>query len=319
MKSANITFETFLRALKRQWKFSLVIVLAFLLLGAGAGLLYAKTCAAPAAGSAAPLSVTDLSALVYDPEYYGSCYNALSESCNTLNQYLKSLSSEKTLTAEQKEQLSAYKQEVSLFFQNELQPIKAILDTPNTVCFPPEFLEDVIAQYEAQLYSTRESLISAEIAVDIIKQMDSPDVGDDTVTKAYSSLLSEAAKYGSLKKSEARYTAILEKLSQSPEEVAADSRRVYAKLRAADRELAALTEEIDQCVQTLAADNHLDISTNRDTMDGSLQVVISHTHTVSEPEDIFLVTTLFCGLIGIFCGGFFAVCKEAFAEKKKKA
>ena len=163
------------------------------------------------------------------------------------------------------------------------------------------------------------ALISAEIAVDIIKQMDSPDMGDDTVTKAYSSLLSEAAKYGSLKKSEARYTAILEKLSQSPEEVAADSRRVYAKLRAADGELAALTEEIDQYVQTLAADNHLDISTNRDTMDGSLQVVISHTHTVSEPEDIFLVTTLFCGLIGIFCGGFFAVCKEAFAEKKKKA
>ena len=319
MKDINVTFHTCLDAAKHQWKCFLAAVLVFSLLGAGFGWLYAGREAAPAQGSTAPLEPLDFSGLYDDAEYYYACFDALTEAYGNLTQYLRAVTGERTLSEEQKGLLEGYAQDVERFERETLRPIRTLMNAENALYVPEEFWEAAAAGYEAALETVRLDLIAAETAADIVKQMDAPDVAEETVSIAYETLLKQASQYGNLKRAQILYEELLDRLQNHADQVRADSRDMERRLEAAAKELNALAKEVSDGVDAIAAENHLLISIGEEDDGDTLQVTISHTHTESPPQDVFLLITLFCGMVGVCCGVFLAVCREAGWRKGKES
>lgn len=321
MKYAEINAQTIFHAVKRRWKTFFLTVLLFSAVGLCGGFLFSGRLSAPADGGAAGTMLSDYSQLTLDDDYYTSCKTNLLTAYNNAVSYLSALSSESTATQAQQARLGEYEEQLRDFNSEVLAPIQTLFSSrvsSEDIYIPPQLLEEVTAKYEALLKNTRLNLIAAEAAVDIVKSMDSPDTQSDEIDAAYVTLLKQAAQYGNYKKNEAIYESVLNQLTQEPERVADRSRKLERELNSASRQLNGIIEDLNQTADEMAKENFFNLSVAYDN-NNAIQVTINHTHAASDRQEAFLVITLFCVLAGICCGMFFAVCREAFQDKKRRS
>lgn len=309
MKYPEITFQTVLRAFRRQWKAFVLSVLLFALLGVGAGFVFSEKAAAPAAGGAAPLEEADFDEITASADYYADCKDYLFERQKDAVNYVQELAADRTITGEQRAVLNEQLLLLQEYKDTVLDALQAAWSVPDALYIPDEFLDSETARYESLAASIRLSLISAEAAVDLLKTMDSPDVGTDDINKAYASLLSSAAQYGPLKVSLTRYEAALSQLEEHTDEIIAQSRWLNGQLNAAKREFNQLQTEVCQVLDSIARENSLLLAA--DSTGNDLSVTIAHTHTLATAQEAFAILVIFCTLVGVCGGAFFIVCREA--------
>lgn len=323
MNAYTITFQTVLDALHRQWKRILVSILLFALLGGAAGFLFRGRGAAEAGGGAQPLNQVDFAQVARTQDYYTGCLRLLTDTMSNLNNYIASVSANALPTAAQEmepqeaealETLKALSREAAVLQSDRLTPLSGALNGVGAVYAPEEYLDNLADCYARDLASIRMDLISAKAAMETLRQMDAPQY-DGSHSDSYTSLLSQAAQYGSLLRSQAVTEEQLEKLTAHMPEIRAECRRVERELEAVRGELNALLDRFAPLADELAKEAGLNLVPS-DTS-GRVDITVTHSHRVSSAEESFATIFLFCVLTGICVGVFLAVCREAKEEKKR--
>lgn len=320
MKYAEVSFQNIFHAMKTRWRTFLLTVLIFSAVGLCSGFLFAEKLSAAADGGAEGLQLSDFSKVDCDKSYFSSCKEALFTAYGNTVSYLNVLSGESTATQEQRAQLQEYKTQLQDFNRKALKPIQSVFNSQGNIpdaYVHPQAMDDVIAEFEKLLESTRLNIMAAESAVDILKGMDAPNTPNSDADGAYAKILTLAAQYGEYKKSEGIYERLLNQLTQEPEKVIARSLALEKKLDAASLELNEIIREINATADEMSRENYFNLSAEYDDSN-AIKVTINHTHTASTPQEAFLILTIFCTLGGICCGAFFAVCREAVKTGKQK-
>ena len=110
---------------------------------------------------------------------------------------------------------------------------------------------------------------------------------------------------------------MLERLNQESEKITADGRELFRDMKFAAEELNDLIEEVSSIANAIAAENHFNLTVQYNEK-GVSTTSILHTHRENDPQEVFQVLTIFCTLVGVCVGGFFAVCRQAKREKKEE-
>ena len=317
MKTYTISAQTVVSAAKHQWKRFLAIILAFTVLGAGAGLLFADRGSSESGGGGADtLPKVDFNTVAYTKDYYSDCLQALVTAYNLLNTYLSTVSSVELPDGSVEtllERLTALNTETSEVQKNILAPLQTSLAENGAIYIPEEFMDDLANQYESQLSSIEFDLLVAEVATETIRQMGVPNYDNIFVISSYTSLIQQAENYGNLLKSQAVYEKTLAILRDEPERVRSESRQMEQELDKASADLNTLLDKASQVAEGIgkAADVFITLQPNGT----SYKVVVNYTYRAVPLAESFAAIELFCVLVGICVGGFFAVCREAKVEK----
>lgn len=320
MKTYQITAQTIVSAMKRQWKSFLAVVLAFAVLGAAGGWLYAgRGSSEEGGGGAQPLSKVDFQKVAYTQAHYRDCYQALSDSFDTLAPYLDTAFGAVALTEELAERRTALEMEMEIFLQNHLLPLQYTLREAGALYVPEEFLDGLTAQYESQLSAVRMDLLAAEVATETIRQMGSFASQNGDVINNYLGLLSQAQQYGTLLQNQASYEMILDRLRNETEQIRAGSRQVKQRLDEAVQVLNALLEDASRTADEIGSEAALDIHFQLNQKTGMMEPVVTHTYRASSNLEAAALVTLFCVLLGVCAGAFLAVCREAKGAPDKTA
>lgn len=317
-----ITFQTVLSALRHQWKRILVSVLLFALLGGAAGFLFRGRGAAEAGGGARPLNQVDFAQVARTQDYYTGCLRLLTDTMDNLNNYITSVSANALPTAAQEveaqeaealETLKALSREAAALQSDRLTPLSGALYAAGAVYAPEEYLDNLAGRYARDLASIRMDLISAEAAMETLRQMDAPQY-DGSHSDSYTTLLSQAAQYGSLLRAQAVTEEQLEKLTNHMPEIRAECRRVERELEAARGELNALLDRFAPLADELAEEFGLTFTPAGTS--GVVDITVTHSHRASSAGESFAAIVVFCVLVGLCFGVFLAVCREAKSSRR---
>ncbi len=288
MKIVEITFQTICDAAKHQIRYFCVTVLLFLLLGVGAGFLYAGQLETTAAGKADGLESVDFSKETYDEEFYKNCSNALQNGCANVKEYLDTVSQEKTLTEAQTELLKEYRNQAAVFDKKICQPLESELNQAGALYVPPGQIHALIEKYEKLLQKAKLHVEKAESELNSLFEM--------------------RVRY---------YENLLEQLREYPDVIAGESRQMENSLEDAKKGLNDLTNVVNQSVEKISQENHLNIYVTYGD-DGKIQAVVNHTHSASSSEEAFIIILLLCAMVGIGCGLFISVYREGKASAKTR-
>lgn len=317
MNNSEISLRGCWNAVKHQWKLMLAFILCFAVLGVGAGLLLAPRLSAGAEGGAEKLEYVDFEELDYSPDYYGSRVDALQKAWEDLKSYWASVYGEATLTEQQIQSLEALGEELDDFETRQLQMLRDLVNNPQTFTVPESQMDATIAACKAELQETRLSLLEAAQAVELVKTMQVPAGTTEEALASYTAMMQKAESYGALLKEEAYLEMVLDRLQNEPEQVQSDSQTMEKLLEQSVEEFNALLDETYACVNGIAEANYLAITPVE--QNGKLQAAISHTHGAATSQEAFVILTLFCILVGICSGLFFAIYREAKMEQRKKS
>lgn len=316
MKSMEITFQTLTGTLKHQWKIVLATLVLFALIGVGAGKLYAGTLSADAGGRADELAPVDFSTIAQDANYYYFCGEALQDALNQTIIYVRTLAEEATLTGVQKAALLEYKEALDLFEREHFRPIQKALDRKENQYVPTEHIREVEEYYEQKVSDLQRDIIISGEAAELIKNMQAPAFQTESIAQSYEGLLAAAAMYGSQLREIRLYETILDNLADR-KTVLANGRWMESALEEAVAELNPLMADISAAAQEIAQENYLDYLVGYN-IDGEMQMTLNHTHRAVSAQENFAVIVIFCTLVGACAGAFFALCREAKAEEKRK-
>lgn len=323
MNYKEISFQTLLKALRNHWKAYLLTVAFFCLLGAGAGWWYAPRAAVSGGWEVQALNAVDFSEIREDDEYYSNCNAALAAVYTNASQYLSTVSYDSTVTAEQQAALTSLRGQLNILKEEDYQPIPTALAAFNKLYLPEAARASEVESYEQKLAAAQLSLIQAEAAADLIRNMDAPDVGTDEINTTYAALLSQAQKYTLLLQQISQYEDRLRQLREDTDILDENCREMDRMLNTAAKHLNSFLEDAAGLVEEIAAENNLIVSVaygaaGTDTAN-TATVTLTHTHRAASGEEAFAVMTLFCSLVGVCGGAFFTVCLEIKYEKKYKA
>lgn len=313
----NITFHTFINAVRHYWKSVMAITLIFALLGAGGGWYYGQQQMRPADGKAELLPEVDFSELIYNENYYVTCYDEVNKGYSNLKVYVNTLLAESSLEPAQKDLLKDFQREIASSEIENLKYIRERLEERNALYFPEEFLEYMVERYTETLAKINDGLLRSEVAVEIIKNMDLSDVTNENVMNSYNTLLTYASSYGDGKIDQLRYTQRLERLTQEPEKVVADGHEFFRDVTSAAEDLNKLIDRASQMANIMAAEKYFNLTLTYSENNVVTAATIEHTHRENDSQEIFQLLTIFCTLVGVCVGGFLAVCRQAKREKKE--
>ena len=306
MQYPEITFSTILRAFQKRWKAFCAVVLIFVLLGVGAGLLFSDKLSSPASGGYQGPDSPSFESVRFDADYYSGCRQQLITYHSDLETIVSRGLSESTLTEVQQQQLQDILEQLDDFEYDYLSPLAAKWSLPGAIYAPEEFLDNLIADYTIDRENTRTNLYAAEVAVDLIKSMDAPDVATEAINSTYHTLLSRASQYAQLQTNLQRYDTLLEQLQQNRDAVVAEGREMERQLEKAKDALNTLREDVESVLGQIATDNNLNIAAKY--VGDELQVTIDHTYAISSSQEAFQILILFCTLTGVCVGVFSVVC-----------
>lgn len=330
MNIYSITFQTFLNTFRHQWKRVLISVLLFAMLGAAAGVFFQGRGMAEAGGGTQPLEPVDFSKAARTQDYYANCLQLLTDTMYNLNAYFSSLDANigadlkkqdvpdspktpETLKAlETLEVLDALSRETAVLQSTRLKPLESALGEAGAIYTPEEYLKGMADRYTRELATLRMDLISAEAATETVRQMDAPDY-DGGYSGSYATLLSLAAQYPTLLRTQAITEQYLDKLTNHMPEILAECHRVEGELEAAAEELNALLDRFIPLADELAREAGLTFTPTGTS--GRVDITVTHAHRASSNQESFAVIVIFFVLVGLCLGVFFAVCREAKAEK----
>ena len=309
MQYPEITFSTIICAFRNCWKVFCAVVLIFALLGIGAGFLFSDKLSSSALGKYQGPATLSFETIHYDTDYYSSCRQQLIVHHSDLETIVSRGLSESTLTDVQQQQLQEILEQLDDFEYDYLKPLAAKWSLPEAIYVPEEFLDDLVADYTIDRENTRTNLYAAEVAVDLIKSMDAPDVATEAINSTYNTLLSRASQYAQLQTNLQRYDTLLEQLQQNRDAVVAEGREMERQLEQAKDALNVIHESMERTLGQITTDNHLNIVAKY--VGDDLQVTIDHTYATSSSREAFQIIVLFCTLTGVCVGLFGMVCLEA--------
>lgn len=287
MKIVEITFQTICNAAKHQIRYFSITVLLFLLLGIGAGFIYAGQFETIGAGKADELKSVDFAKETYDEEYYKNCSNALQNGCANVKEYLDIVSKEKTMTETQRELISDYRKQAAAFDKKTCQPLTSELNQTGALYVPSGQIDTLIIKYEELLQRAKQHVDK---------------------TETFSSLFRLRVRY---------YENLLEQLREYPDVLANESKQMENSLEDARKELNELLNAVNQSMEEIAEKNHLNIYVSYGD-DEKIQVVVNHTHSASSSEEAFIIILLLCAMVGICLGLFISVYREGKISAKMR-
>lgn len=302
MNYMEITFQNMMRAFLRQWKCIVIFTVVFVLIGACTGMIYADSFSAKADGSAESCQLLDFSDAERSISYYDDCYSRLLTAYKNTNTYVSVLAAEATATQEQETILAEFQAQLEDFEVQTLQDIMLAYAGTGAVYVPEGFHEEAIRYYTAKLEETHLEVIVLQESLETLLQTGS----DQELEKLVSE---KTAEYENARRMEETYKSFLEKLTEDPETVYAESLNMEAALNAAAQQINALIVQVDDFAAQMAVDNHLRVLISYGA-DDAVNVLIQHTHGERTQREGFLVITLFCTLVGICFGAFFAICRD---------
>ena len=317
MREFEITFASFIGAVKHHWILMLSSLVLFSLLGAGTGYWHANRGSADADGDADALIRAEVTELTQDAEYYTNVQSTLNLAYQNACTYVKSITDIPSLTNDERLKLEKQLKALTLFEKEKLKPIADRLYAPDAVYVLDDYIPKLIETYENELVSVRRNLIVSEQAVKIIEAMDAPSVDNENSLANYNALLTQAYDYGNYLLQQEIYTERLEKLRNDANSISTSSREIGRLQKEAVRQLNQITEEISNEADALAKAHVLNIGTQYDSA-GTLSVIVTHTHRAATPQDNFLIVWIFCTLTGMCVGAFLALCREAGAFSRGK-
>ena len=315
MKYSEITFKNLFLSLKHQWKIVVVCTFLFVLIGAALGSFYGKTLSSPSAGTADQIGSVDFSSVPYDDKYYTSCKDFLVTSCKSANDYIVALLSDSTITSEQKIELENFKKRFEEFDLQYIVPISEAFQSEYAFFYmPTEYQEKLNSDYEKKLEDIELNLISSEAAVELLKEMQAPQLETDVISGYYETLLKRAVDHGNYLRNRQLYQNRLALLQENSVAMKRETRELRKNLDAAVNGLNDLIESQNQLAGQIAANNAINIQVVYGEK-GAFSAAITHTHTEMPAQEVTMILMIFTSLVGICSGAFFAVCYEA---KKKK-
>ena len=193
--------------------------------------------------------------------------------------------------------------------EEQLKPVQEELNSIASLYVPEMFLDEVTEAYEEALANTELDLIAAEQAAEMIQNMQVPSDSMVEAQAAYTTILQNAARYGSLLRSQEVYEQALEQLTRHRDQVVENSEAMEKQLEMCLERFQTLSTQAAQDCNAIAEDNHLMITPGY--VGEELEVEILHIHREVPAEENFILLVLFCTLTGICAGAFLAVCREA--------
>ena len=308
MKYQEITFKSIAQGFRHQWFVIILSVVVFVILGFAVSFLWSDRLSAEGQGSAAPLNIKSMDTLEMDQNYYRQYYTQLQKHSDNLFQYMNMVSLDHTINQAQTEMLHAAIDTVTEYQEKVLAPINEKLSELNTIYIPEEIYQETLQDYEEQNITIQESLVISESAVELLKSMGAVTSTDAAVNETYATLLAQAARYGTLQIDLQHNAAILDQLNNEPQQIRRQSDEVESQLKQAYKKLETLGEEVHSLLQDIAVTNHLNLAA---TLTGEeLQVTVSHTNRPATAEEATMAMMVFCGLMGVAAGVYFAMWRE---------
>lgn len=317
MKYREMTFRAVINSLVHHWPWVLVPTILFMVVGAGAGFLFGDEISAPAAGSAQPLTEINLEEILKDRDYFGACVNAIKSSYTSAKNYCETVQAEKTLTQEEKDLLKEQKEALETYWNTTIRKIDIVRNSTNKIYIIEPFMDELAVELEIQQAKNKLELMKAEAAVNLLKTMDAPSISSDAATHSYEQLLSSAAEYGNLKVSIMQTEHYLDLLKNHRDVVIADANRLDIQIQQAAEELNLIQDDLNKTIEDIAIQNHFNAEVVK--TGENYEVHIFHKNTVATPQEGILILTIFCGLVGLCCGWFLAICREAKSQKNDAA
>ncbi len=133
MKQAEFSTRILLDALKHQWKFMVILLLVFALIGVGAGALFAEKGVSEVAGEADALPAASFEGVATDLDYYDSCIATLRKCYNFAVRYHSDFVAFGNLTVQQEQRITPIYLELKAFSTNVLDVLDAQLSDTNAV------------------------------------------------------------------------------------------------------------------------------------------------------------------------------------------
>lgn len=318
MNYQEMTFSAMVAALRRHWKAWLLTAAVFALVGCAAALFLTGTDAA-AAGEAEKLEGVDLEELEEDSGYYQAWLQAMQKKYNETETYIASMQADSTATKEQIKALTVfYRKKVAKFQKEQLIPLQKTLAREDVLLVPERFLPQMEEELEESLLENEKGLQISQSAAELLKSMEAPRIDNESVSASYAKLLSQAAALGEYQVGAASCREKLDRLQNNLQEVLTESRDFQRELDAAMQAQNALLKELNQFASEFARENHVNLLQDQDE-DGKLKVVLEHTHGADSRSQRAVVLLVFCVLVGICAGAFFAVCMDVRQRKKQRS
>lgn len=333
MRHFDISYGTIISAVRNKWKSVLLTVFCFSFLGLVVGFLGHKHGDIQGSGSAEALKLISVDSIPYDANYYIERTSSVRALYDDLGMYLDAIYENHTLTERQLTHVKSLRDELKTIGKTYLDDIVALGHNESQPCIPVEFLQEEIQRCEV-LYATYKSdLESAQAAKDLLDIINEDSLDGKDSETAYQTLLQTAATLPEYMRVSEIFDTRLEWLN-SPDEISKNNQKLSILLDDAVRALNELAGKSNSAAMQIAEDNHIHIKLHYTGADrgyyslipvlgeqipakAPLEVGIAHSFTVSRAEDFFVVTVLFCTLVGICVGAFFAVCREATGKKSQ--
>ncbi len=316
MKYEEFGAKTLFDALKHQWKFIIIVVLIFALVGVGAGVAFADKGAGEAAGEAEALPAVDNSTIKMNSNYYNAYYKLLKSSYDTAVAYQKGFVGKNNLTAQQKQDMTDVLLELEDYYVDVLSVIDKKFNAVGAVYIPANFYEQYTKDCEQNLETSRHKLEVAQIAAEMLATMDAPISQTDETLKNYDLILSTAASGLEQMQLVQIYEARLVTL-QDKDAVAQAEAEMKQLLADATTEWNTLLKTFSEKANAIAKETNVIFNIlpgEKDTVEFTLR----HTHNTSSVQESFVLIVLFCTLTGICASLFFAVCRECKRQKKSQ-
>lgn len=314
MKYSEITLQSLAQGLKRQWILVVLSIVLFAAIGAGASILWSDQLSAEGSGSVAPLAMEPIEMDEIEQNYYRTYYAQLQQHSENLHEYLRRTMLDHTITSEQSEALNTAMDAIMKYQKTVLEPIDEKLSDTSTIYIPKELYQETLRDYEKQYANCQEALLISESAVDLLKSMGALTSTDATINETYATLLAQAARYGSLQVDLQHNAAILDQLKNQPQLIRSQSEELELQLEEAQTALDTLGEETHSLLQEVAETNHLDLAATPTAEE--LVVTVSHTNRPATAQEAMMAMMVFCGLVGLAAGMYFAVWRDT---RKKNA
>lgn len=319
MKYCELDFKTILMAVKHRWKVIVASTACFAILGGAGGAIYTQRGDTQAQGNAQVLQEMDTTQDLTQQTAYSLFQAELELVYRNINSYYTALQSSEFLTEEEAQKITVQLEELTRLNTEQIQDARARMNRYGAIYVPTAFLSELITDYQAQLDSVESSLIAAKEATETVRAMGAPTYAEETITQNYSALLSTAANYGPLLQSQAKYQFYLERLTNERDEVMEQCQQLRTIQREAAESLNAQVTALNQLAQAHASENHVNFLVTYDA-DEVATITMNHTHGATTAQEDFLLIILFCTMIGLCAGGYYAVSMEcgAYVIPRKK-
>jgi len=318
MKCEEFSMKTLLAALKHQWKFMIIVVLIFALIGVGTGALFAEKGVGTAEGHAEALPAVSFADIPMNLNYYTSCLAALRKGYNVAEAYHNDIAALGNLTVQQEQSLSRVFLELKHFSSTVPAEIEETLSAADAVYVPQDCYEQYVQQCTQQLQTNRDKLAVAQTAAETIAAMgENPTFQTDAAAKDYDLLVSTAATAVTHMQQIQLYENRLKMLQDTAAVQEADV-QMQKLLRDAADEFNALLTALCTEIDKIAKENHILYKPLLDSKTG-MRYDLRHTHTLSTVQESFVLFVLFCSLVGVIVSIFFAIYRECKKQNKPQA